>query len=519
MPAEHVGLDPVQLQQLHGLRVVAGGDLDRVAALAQDRDQRPEDQHVGRRGDVDPDVHSRSTTRKRTATISVSGSIVRSKKRSCASCQSCDGLEPFALVARELQVDLTCGNHPHLRHLDDRAPDAQLVIDHEAVAGVRRGLVLEDPVQACGCRLLATENRVDEPAPQVGAGVAEPELRQLRQWTSASRRGSRRACGSRSTWRSCQSVNASRPQSWRERSSLAGDVAVDQRAHRLGPEEALPPQRLRAQRLAGERLELAAQPGRGRDREAALLAAHDPAGDERRDRLAQQHLLAQAAHAVAGRQREREVRHHRVEERHASLERMRHRGAVGLHQQVVHEVDRPVDVLQPREQLGAVGLGEALAVEVDRVEAVPPAGQLRARVGREDLLPGVVALERRQVRAADEALRLVVEARAARSRSAAARPAAERDPRARRRARRAGRRRRCSSRRRARRRPRPRARPSRPRPRAARPGRSAARTSRRTARRTRRPARAGAARRRAAARARGGACRSARRPGAHRTAR
>ena len=45
---------------------------------------------------------------------------------------------------------------------------------------------------------------------------------------------------------------------------------------------------------------------------------------------------------------------------------------------------------------------------------MPPAGQLGARVGGEDLLPAVVALERRQVRRADEALRAVVEARAAR---------------------------------------------------------------------------------------------------------
>src|SRR5207253_3344861 len=40
------------------------------------------------------------------------------------------------------------------------------------------------------------------------------------------------------------------------------------------------------------------------------------------------------------------------------------------------------------------------------------AGQLRPRLGREDLLPAVVALERRQVRCADEALGPVVEARA-----------------------------------------------------------------------------------------------------------
>ena len=90
---------------------------------------------------------------------------------------------------------------------------------------------------------------------------------------------------------------------------------------------------------------------------------------------------------------------------------MRHRRAVGLHEQVVDEVDAEVDVLQAGEQLGVRGLGEPLAVEVDRVEGVLAARELRAGLGREDLLPRVMPLERRQVRGADEALRLVVEAR------------------------------------------------------------------------------------------------------------
>jgi hypothetical protein len=83
-------------------------------------------------------------------------------------------LEAFSLVARELQVDLTCGKHPHLRHLDDRAPDAELVLDHVAVAGGGQGFVLAE--QACGRRLLASQDRVDESATQVGAGIAEAEL-------------------------------------------------------------------------------------------------------------------------------------------------------------------------------------------------------------------------------------------------------------------------------------------------------------------------------------------------------
>src|SRR6185503_187531 len=76
---------------------------------------------------------------------------------------------------------------------------------------------------------------------------------------------------------------------------FARNVAVDQRRHRSGPEEPLAPERVGAQRLAGKRLELASQPRRRGDREAALLAPDDPARHERRDRLAQQHLLAQAS--------------------------------------------------------------------------------------------------------------------------------------------------------------------------------------------------------------------------------
>ena len=52
----------------------------------------------------------------------------------------------------------------------------------------------------------------------------------------------------------------------------------------------------------------------------------------------------------------------------------------------------------------------AAAQEVDRVVGARAPGERRPSVRREDLLPRVVALERRQVRAADEALRAVVEA-------------------------------------------------------------------------------------------------------------
>ncbi len=90
---------------------------------------------------------------------------------------------------------------------------------------------------------------------------------------------------------------------------------------------------------------------------------------------------------------------------------MRHRGAIGLHEQVVDEVGAEVDVLEARQELGALRLGEARPEQVDRVELAPAPGQLGPGLAREDLLPAVVALERRQVRGADEALRPVVEAR------------------------------------------------------------------------------------------------------------
>ena len=68
---------------------------------------------------------------------------------------------------------------------------------------------------------------------------------------------------------------------------------------------------------------------------------------------AQQPLLLQPAHlqrrrgCVAG-----ELEHAVVDERHAGLERVGHRGAVGLGQQVVGQVGHRVDVLQPRQRPG-----------------------------------------------------------------------------------------------------------------------------------------------------------------------
>src|SRR5439155_7434559 len=62
-------------------------------------------------------------------------------------------------------------------------------------------------------------------------------------------------------------------------------VVVEQARDGVRPEEPLPPQPFRRQRLACERLQLAAQPGRGGNREAALLSVHDLTGQQRLGRL------------------------------------------------------------------------------------------------------------------------------------------------------------------------------------------------------------------------------------------
>ena len=58
MAADRRVRHPVQLEQRLRLRVVARGDLDRVALRAQALDDRAQHQHVRRRAHVDPDVAS-----------------------------------------------------------------------------------------------------------------------------------------------------------------------------------------------------------------------------------------------------------------------------------------------------------------------------------------------------------------------------------------------------------------------------------------------------------------------------
>ena len=58
--AHHVVVDVVQREQLHGLGVFPRRDRDVVAAFVQERDERPEERHLGRVRDVDPDPHHAS---------------------------------------------------------------------------------------------------------------------------------------------------------------------------------------------------------------------------------------------------------------------------------------------------------------------------------------------------------------------------------------------------------------------------------------------------------------------------
>ena len=85
-----------------------------------------------------------------------------------------DRREPLSLVARELDVDLGGGNDADFGHLDDRPRRPRGVLDSEPVAWAR-GLLLA--VQAGGGGLLAVEDGLDELLPQLGAGIAEAELR------------------------------------------------------------------------------------------------------------------------------------------------------------------------------------------------------------------------------------------------------------------------------------------------------------------------------------------------------
>ena len=388
---------------------------------------------------------------------------VRSKKRSCASCQSCTDSKPSP-SSRANCTSISPAGITRTSVTSTIARRRPLVLDHEN--GRRAPALHRRPrrprAEPGGGGLLAAQHGVDEPAPELGAAASRARTsRQLRQRTSAS--SARLAEGLRLAL-----DVALVPEREREQApELAGQVLLaGRRGGRSAPSrpragrspagEASP---RRASRARTARARRAARPRPG-SRSRASCRGRSRSGTSGATALRSSTFLRSPRTRWRGGSAKREVRHDRVEERHASLERVRHRRAVGLHEQVVDEIDAEVDVLQPREQLGALRLGEARAVEVDRVERRCGGRSARARsVRREDLLPAVMALERRQMRGADEALGLVVEARAG---GRGRKPLDQRPRDARetgRRARRGGRRRTCSSRRRARRRPRRRARP------------------------------------------------------------
>jgi hypothetical protein len=62
--AEHLGFDPVQLEELQRLRVIAGGHRDLVSALSHELDQRPKHKDMRGRRHVDPDPHRSSSLRR-----------------------------------------------------------------------------------------------------------------------------------------------------------------------------------------------------------------------------------------------------------------------------------------------------------------------------------------------------------------------------------------------------------------------------------------------------------------------
>ena len=225
--------------------------------------------------------------------------------------------------------------------------------------------------------------------------------------------GTRSAGGALLDVRSCQSVNASRPQSCRLQSCAPGDVLVEQARHRLRLEEAL------RRSVSGESVSRANGSSSPRSHAAAgiekprLRPCTISRGSERRGRLAQQHLLREPAHLVLrpaartrsssrpGRGTARAPRASAPSTRGRSSRAGRRRGRCRSRRPAAARAGR-----RPRSRRSARGRRRRGS------NAAAPCRASSARsVRREDLLPAVVALERRQVRGADEALRLVVEAR------------------------------------------------------------------------------------------------------------
>ena len=84
--------------------------------------------------------------------------------------------------------------------------------------------------------------------------------------------------------------------------------------------------------------------------------------------MSQQSLGLKAPYAQVPRERVGQLGDHRIQKRHARLERMGHAHPIGLHEQIVDQVGPQVDILQSRQRLGALGLGEPGAVRLQWVD-------------------------------------------------------------------------------------------------------------------------------------------------------
>src|SRR5207249_11866293 len=127
-----------------------------------------------------------------------------------------DSREAFALVSGELDVDLGRRDDPDFGELDDGDGLVVVVVEREplADAGNRLSLFLVFGEQSRRRCLFPGEHAGHELPPQLGAGMAEPQRRQLcHDATTPCDTLSLGGVGARSTWRWYQSVKASRPQS------------------------------------------------------------------------------------------------------------------------------------------------------------------------------------------------------------------------------------------------------------------------------------------------------------------
>ena len=148
-----------------------------------------------------------------------------------------------------------------------------------------------------------------------------------------------------------------------------GDVLVEQARHRLGRKKPCRSSVAGGERLARERLELAAQPRRRGDREAALAAVHDLARHQRLRRpcAAAPSSTARAPCAASAARTRSSSRPGRGTGRapRASAPSTRGRSSRAGRRRGRCRSRRPAAA----RAVGALGLGVARAVDVDRIEA------------------------------------------------------------------------------------------------------------------------------------------------------